>query len=208
MTAVDMGSRIAKIAVGNPETARVAFDFIPDYIPRLTSKASWRDDELVVDGCQVKLSNDEREMLCHFRPGRSVYHVCQAWGQTRALSDSSMLAEGFAILKELRECGLVIRDNDLRTESLLIKIRDYRRDLESGDINIVYLPPLARRILTLSSGSFSCREIWQRLREEYPAADFTLPFVEATTQMLVDIGVLTWLSSEAERKEKMRRRFM
>lgn len=207
MTTVDTASRIAKIAVGNPETARVAFDFIPDYIPRLTSRASWRDDELLIDGHQVKLSEEEREMLRHFGPDRSVYQVCQAWARTRELSDSDVLTDGFAILKELRECGLVIRDNDLGTQSLLIKIRDYRRDpVGRGEINIVYLPALARRVLTLSSGSFSCREIWQRLRAEYPTAEVGLPFVETTTQMLVDLGVVTWLSSEAEREEKMQRR--
>src|SRR5271165_2601141 len=103
----DPRSRIPKVIIGNPETAGIAFDFIPNYCPYFVPNVSARNQHIYYGDTLLHLSDQDEFLLSQCDGTHSVYALTNDLARAFPTADFEDAAvQTFNRLKWARSLGL------------------------------------------------------------------------------------------------------
>lgn len=201
---------IYKVIIGNPETKDIAYDFLPCYYPNLGKHVSVQVDQVYYDDVCLTLTAQDHFLLTQVDGKHSVASLIEAFARKFDLPIEEATSVVFARLKWARSLCLVIRENTFATaDGIYIRMRSVT---EGGEHHqTLYLPPFAFRVLELASGSYSLREIAQRLHDEAAeTGKYSRMEVEKTEaavadvlRFLIDYEIVAWIDDEQSREKRV-----
>jgi hypothetical protein len=200
------GSRIPKVVIGNPDKQHIAWDFIANSRPYLAPEVSidaqtdvlyWKDQKILLDV-------DTYAILSQCNGHTTIWEIIQKMNWR----DDSIVYV-FARLKWARDLGLVKWDFRIDNEAGVF-IR--RRELTGTEVehHWFYMSPLAKFILDLCSGAYSCDEILEKLRELPLMSKYHLELQDVVEicEILVKIGIVEWVDDIEARQERLQAMLM
>lgn len=209
-TSLDESNRIPKVVFGNPETQDLAYDLIPDWVPHLSEHLRLFDGEWMFDRRKLNVSLVDSEFLSLCTDHLSAFQICMKWSHLRGVTPHSALEDGFKRLKWARTLGLVLRDNKPNTPATFMRIRTlHPAGPGPPPTQWFYFPAKAHRVLTLCSGSFTCRTIARTLLMEsecIPSEGALLVETAAVVSFvkwLVSSRIASWIDDSLSRRGRL-----